>query len=242
MKIFNFKFLIFNQFEFAKFKMIKTRRFFKFKISNSDKGFTLIELIVVMAVFLFIIGGALTIFMSIVEHQRRALAEQKLFNQTSYVMEYMSKAMRMAKADTSESCFGAGNEGYIYMLTRPDTFCNSDTDPQCGFYRGIKFINASNDDACEEFYLDNSDLQHPVLKEIKNNGEPVAVTSQGLVIDSIKFGINGNNGSNGSLGYVATGDDEQPRVTISMQIKIPGDTDQQVKKIQTTVSQRNLNN
>ena len=61
---------------------------------NNNKGFTLIELIVVMTVFLLVIGAAMGIFISIVQNQKKILSEQELLNQISYVEEYMSKALR----------------------------------------------------------------------------------------------------------------------------------------------------
>ena len=138
-----------------------------------SKGFTLIELIVVMAVFLLIIGAAIGIFLSIVQNQKRVLSEQQLLNQISYVEEYMSKALRMAKTEPAtdsispEPCLKdysigldpADHPGYVYLLTRPDSN---------GIFRGIKFINHSDGDACEEFYLDTSTTPY-VLKELKLN-------------------------------------------------------------------------
>ncbi len=53
----------------------------------------MIELIVVMAVFLLIIGGAVGIFISIIGSQRRLLYEQELLNQTSYIEEHISKVL-----------------------------------------------------------------------------------------------------------------------------------------------------
>ena len=145
-------------------------------IKFSNKGFTLIELIVVMAVFLLIIGVAVGIFISVVQNQRKILSEQELINQASYAVEHMSKALRVAKKDTigdvtQGGCLGVDYAGYNYMLTRPVN----------GFYTGIKFINSSDNDACQEFFLDGY-----VLKEIKN-GSPsagVAVTSEKLKINS----------------------------------------------------------
>jgi len=73
-------------------------------IKIKNKGFTLVELVVAMAVFLFIIGAAITVFLSIIQHQKTVLQEQKVLNQLSYAMEHMSKALRMAKkAETEDS-------------------------------------------------------------------------------------------------------------------------------------------
>lgn len=186
-----------------------------------SKGFTLIELIVVMAVFLFVIGTALGIFISIVQNQKRVLAEQQVLSQISYVEEYMSKALRMANVAGDDSCIP---QGHIYLLT------NYDQSSQ--FFRGIKFINQSDvnpaiiNSGCQEFYLDNG-----ILKEVRGNASPVALTSDKLKINSIKFSVNG----------VSSADRIQPRVTILLNVNIPGDNQGANRIIQTTVSQRNIN-
>lgn len=208
-----------------------------------NKGFTLVELMVVMAIFLFIIAGAIGIFISIIQYERRILAEQELLNQMSYVIEYMSKALRMAGKDGTGDCLGEA--GYSYLLTRPDS--------TTGFYRGIKFINASDNYACQEFYLDNYVSQGgsniTVLKEKKvyplyvpvSDENAVALTSEKFKITSLRFGINGTDGRVGGTYYASDDDAIQPKITILLDIQPLSDSDQEIKKIQTTISQRKLN-
>jgi prepilin-type N-terminal cleavage/methylation domain-containing protein len=210
-----------------------------------SKGFTLIELIVVMAVFLFIIGAAITIFISIVQNQKRILAEQELLNQISYAEEYMTKALRMATVDTTGACLGQGYTNYNYRLTNR----------QVGsFYTGIKFLNQSNIVSgyplCQEFYLDTTT---GVLEEVKTpypyivQGSPIALTSQKLTVSSIRFGIDG---TAGCYGNCPDGDQStiggtnfssfQPRITIVMRVKVAGLGQYPTNTLETTVSQRNI--
>ena len=218
---------------------------------KSVSGFTIIELVVVMAIFLFVIGAALVIFISVIQHQKRVLAETQFLNQISYIEEYMSKALRMAKAESGDNCLidwhSAGHldhPGYIYLLTRYDSYL--------GAFKGIKFINQSDGNACQEFFLDNTtDPAHPVLKELKNSdsdNDAIALTSTSLQINSMKFSVNGSDGSaaaaicheNPTEDCGASYEDPaQPRATIRLNVKIAGDN--QTRIIQTTVSQRNLN-
>jgi len=217
------------------------------KIKNSKKGFTIIELIVVMAVFLFIIGAAIGIFISIVQNQKRILAQQQLLNQISYVEEYMSKALRMAVAAENDNCIPTG---YIYQLTRYNG--------AGGFYQGIKFINPSDNDACQEFFLAGTGSANDpyILKELKDNtndGKAVNLVSTNLQFNQenpIRFSVNGSNGSQvglscdalnrcGAIASKSSSLQPQPRVTVLLNVKIAGDS--QTKAIQTTVSQRNLN-
>ena len=218
---------------------------------KSSRGFTIIEVIVVMAVFLFIIGAAIGIFLSVVLNQKAVLAEQQLINQVSYAEEYMSKAMRMAVADTSGNCLGQdslGNSGYIYLLTRYDGSLH--------IFRGIRFLNQSTG-YCQEFFIDNStpaldgsntplnfnDPNNPVvLKELKgknNDGvvdttdtDAVPITSSALQFDPenpARFSINGSSGSTfasdrctGPLHCgISNLDATQPMVTMLFNILVP---------------------
>jgi len=234
---------------------------------KNNKGFTLIELIVVMAVFLFIIGVAISIFIFVIKNQRRVLAEQEILSQISYAEEHMSKALRMATVDKSGSCLGEDYAGYNYLLTRPDG----------GFYTGIKFINQSYTDTpsgppiCQEFFFD---AENRVLKELRDNnsdGYAVDLTSSRMQIVSVRFALDESGGSSSASSRIGISNSEedqdiQPRVTILLQVKIPGDSQSAgnacnsaadctadgvcdlstnkcvaTRTIQTTVSQRSLN-
>jgi len=202
----------------------------------------LIELIVVMAVFLFVIGAAVGIFISIVQNQKKVLAEQEFLNQISYVEEYMSKALRMANVAIYDNCIPSG---YIYLLTHYNL--------ASGLFRGIKFINQSDNNACQEFFLAGAGTAADpyILKELNstNGSDAVAITPPNLQFDPmnpIRFSINGSDGSAvncGNLDQCGASDMDtvQPKVTILMNVKIAGDCPTCNRTIQTTVSQRNLN-
>jgi len=218
---------------------------------KSSKGFTIIELVVVMAVFLFIIGAAISIFLSVISSQKKILSEQQFLNQVSYAEEYMSKALRMAEVAPDGNACGIP-AGYIYLLVRQSS---SST------YTGVKFVNS--DGSCQEFSWDKCDSSNPnssVLCETKNNGIP---TTNGIPITSTKdfqitsaiFSVNGKNGTVNTQNYpgsiplvscsgypdqcgTSNADDMQPKVTILLNLAIAGEP---TKTIQTTISQRDLN-
>ena len=213
---------------------------------KKEKGFTLIEMIIVMAVFFFVIGAALSIFISIVQNQKKVLAEQQFLNQISYVEEYMSKALRMAEtsidSDPTTYCIP---EGYIYQLTRYDI--------ENKIWRGIKFINQSDSGKCQEFFLDNltpndlaplkfNDPKNPIiLKELEGAGadvddiDAIPLTSPSLQIKAMNFSLNYRDCNSVNQNQTLCGfrsnpppPDEpypvQPRVTILFKVAIPGDS------------------
>jgi len=181
--------------------------------TNKESGFVLAELLAVIFALGIIIVVVVDIFLSIIQHQSRLLSEQDLLNQTSYTVEYISRALRMAKKDTAGLCLGTEKIGYNYVLTNDGN--------------GIKFINHSNNDICQEFFWDSNDKK---IKEIKDSGQAVSFISDNLQVNYFKIKLSGESES----------DDLQPRVTISMEIQVKGSGDLPKKQIQITISQRNL--
>ena len=158
--------------------------------NNFSGGFTLFEIMVAVFIFSLIMASASTLFIASLRSQRKTLATQELLNQTSYVMEYMSRALRMARKDdvvidgVTKNCLTLGNANFeINPLTN-----------------GVKFRNYK--DECQEFYLESGQLRE------NKNGTVSDLTSSDL--NAIDFNIN-------LLGPLQT-DQDQPRVTIFLKI------------------------
>lgn len=104
------------------------------------EGFTLIETIVAISVFVFVITSVSGIFVTALKLQRRSIAYQQVLDQTSYLMEYMSRSVRMAKKDISGSCAGAAKLNYEFS-------------GNC-----LKFRNYKNQ--CQQFCLDSGRIKN----------------------------------------------------------------------------------
>ena len=184
-------------------------------IKHNSPGFMLIELMVSISIFLLVVVSLVSVSISSIQNQKRILSNQELFNQSSYVLEYVSRALRMAQKDATGGCVGAVNRSYA------NPYGNS----------SIRFLNHSG--LCQEFYRESGELKEK--KSITNTpaGFPfsgTSFTSSHLVINSLSFLISGDVG----------GDTLQPRVTVSMNIQSGTATSTPQLKIQTTISQRNL--
>ena len=129
-----------------------------------NKGFTLIEMMVAVAIFTLLISAGSGIFISFIRVQRQSLATQEVLDQTSYLMEYMSRAIRMAKKDIDGDCTLAAKLNYYF-------------DGQC-----LKFINSQ--DECQEFCLEDGTLKD----ENENN-----LTSDTLTVSSFDIDLAGEN-------------------------------------------------
>lgn len=170
---------------------------------KKEKGFTLVELIVSIAIFSTVIGAITTIFVSTVRSQQRMMAYQQLLDNASYVLEYMSRTLRMAQKDETGGCIAIGDN---YAVTS----------------NSVEFKNYS--DKCQKFFLDTDSDRLAETRESQtyfltpNNIEITAFN-----IDSV--GLDPN-------------DTEQPRITIYLEMQLRGSSE--TVKLQTTVSQRNL--
>ena len=122
-------------------------------------------------------------------------------------MEYMSRAIRMAKKDMDGICTGIAKANYG------------------GNQTSLKFKSYNSEFGCEEFLLDNDQLK--VKTNTINN---IPLISDDFEITSLKFALSGENQT----------DFLQPKVTIYMEVKGKGVGSQPEIKIQTTISQRDL--
>lgn len=183
--------------------------------ASTNKGFTLIEMLVAVVIFSLIIGAISGIFISGLIGQRQALVSQKLLDQTSYALEYMGRALRMARKQTTglPACLSQNGLNYEIAEIVPGV-------------SGLKFINHLENDDCQGFFL-----QDEKLKQLKG-GIVYDLTSSNLEITSFNFLLQGESQE----------DDFQPRVTIFLEIKGTGTRieEQPRIKIQTSISQRNL--
>ncbi len=181
------------------------------KKKEVEKGFTLVEMIIAIFIFSIVFGAASGLFVSAIKNQSRTLANQQLLDQTSYTIEYIGRAIRMAKKDIEGSCISA-------KLNYATTTSGEG---------GIKFKNYL--DQCQEFFRD---CGGGVCKLRENkNGTVSDLTSPNLYVESFNVGHSDSWGQDDNL---------QPRVTLFSEIRKAGAGNQPKIKIQTTISQRQL--
>ena len=181
------------------------------KKKEVEKGFTLVEMIIAIFIFSIVFGAASGLFVSAIKNQSRTLANQQLLDQTSYTIEYIGRAIRMAKKDIEGSCISA-------KLNYATTTSGEG---------GIKFKNYL--DQCQEFFRD---CGGGVCKLRENkNGTVSDLTSPNLYVESFNVGHSDSWGQDDNL---------QPRVTLFLEIRKAGAGNQPKIKTQTTISQRQL--
>ncbi|MBI1971509.1 MAG: prepilin-type N-terminal cleavage/methylation domain-containing protein [Candidatus Wildermuthbacteria bacterium] len=179
------------------------------KITNYNRGFTVVELLVAILMFSLVFGGAMNLLFSALRVQRNALAQEHVLSQGSYLAEYMGRALRQARKELAASpnnCLTTAGRGFNYEI-------NASADR-------IRFLNKDN--RCQEFYLAGSAIQERISTNnvASNFGSPVALTSEDVAVGSLKFALAGE----------TQADSIQPRATMFLQINDV--------QLQTSVSQR----
>ncbi len=189
-----------------------------------NKGLTLIELLVSIAIFGFLVVGLIGMFSSAVNAQQSVLQNQEILNQGSYVTEYMDRAIRMALRDdgtvgTAGDCTGTANKNYN-ATSNSITFLTYDV--------------ASASYKCKKFLLSGTAImeQKSTDTTVAHLGTAVPITSSKVKVNAFNVVVNGD--ASGS----------QPIVTfvINMQSNNTRRLDPLPSMIfQTSISQRNLN-
>ena len=181
----------------------------------NNKAYTLIEVLVAISIFFIVIAAPTGFFVGSLKGQQKALSSQTLIDNVSYNLEYISRAIRMAKKDRLGNCLSIAKNNY-----------------QAGA-ASIRFLNYNNQ--CQEFFLDDGRLK--VRKSLDNTAnfeDPLLLTPEDLEVVLFKIGPSGSWGQ---------GDNKQPKVTLFLEVKGARSQKaelQPVIKIQTTISQRNL--
>jgi type II secretory pathway pseudopilin PulG len=137
-----------------------------FTIGNRQRGITIIEMLVGIFIFSLIMTGLLDLFNIQLQAQRKILKEASLLNNLSYSLEYMSRALRMARRDDG-TCI---SDGYTFQ--------------QIG--NGIKFKNYKGQ--CQYFYLEDG-----ILKEQINTNPSVSLTPFDIEVEELNIYLSGQN-------------------------------------------------
>jgi len=136
----------------------------------SNEGYTLIEIMVTMIIFSLVFGMISGLFTLALKTQRRSLASQELLAQTSYVMEYMSRHLRMAQES-------------IYL----PSCITADAYYEIPYQDAIKFIGNESDPCCWEIFLVNERLKRKTT--ICSSADPGSfLTSDDLKVE--EFNVN----------------------------------------------------
>ena len=181
-------------------------------------GFTLVEMVVTLAVFSLIMIAVTGLFFHALRAHRVILAKSQMLGEAAYNLEHIGRGLRMAKKSPDSGCLSA--KGLNFEKTARG---------------GVKFqsLNSSGTVDCVEYYLGNPGGDYGAngaLMEYRRNTErtfELPLTSPAVNVES--FNVK-------DYGWPQN-DRLQPRTTIGIRIR---GRQNQVMNHQITISQRDL--
>ncbi|MDD3032614.1 MAG: type II secretion system protein [Candidatus Pacebacteria bacterium] len=185
----------------------------------NNRGFTLIEAIVSLAIFIVIASTLAEIVIVSIQNQIKVSTMQNMFNQAVFALDKVEKELRMAKKDSLGTCIGA-EKNYYVEGEASITFLYNDQENESG-------------PICKKFVLENNQMVEYVSTDgtIANlSVTGTNITSSSISLDSLKFIVPND----------VPGDLLQPKVTIVMSLSSSGLEDQEPLQFQTTISERRL--
>lgn len=180
-------------------------------IFQNKKGVTLLELIVSIGLFSFTIISATSIFKTVIDGQRDAIASQDMQESIRYSFERMSKEIRMANRDKNGVCTLAAKKVYAVNAAEDRLF----------------FLNFR--DECVAYYLQDDRLYmswDPINGTTPTQNLPL--TPANIKVKNLQFKVDDN------VGF------KQSRVTMIMDLEVDTaiQKHKQMLRMQTSVSSR----
>ncbi len=188
--------------------------------NKSQKGFTLVEMLVAVAIFMVVVTVAMTALMSVINANRKARAIQSVVSNVNFVIESISRDIRMGgdyycgfSQSYDVNCAISGNNVVNYMPAGNSIGAGSRV-----YYK----FTPPNLDTGSKGYLSKCNT----TCGSSNSANYSQITSPDVNVLSMEF-------------YVVRGSGVQPKVVIIMEGEAGGLNDTRSKfSLQTTASQR----
>ncbi len=199
----------------------------------NQKGFSLLEIMVAIAIFVIAILAAMNIFKNAIDTQRNAVAAQNTQESMRYVFEVISKELRLAKESNTEC------DSIVTFLGFSGGPASSKLYHSALTADGNNVLYFKNkDDECVAYYIESDTNGISRLKVFRDDisdgldNTSFYITPDEINVNSFDFNIIDN-----PIGAINT---LQPRVTIRIGVEANSSQDiyRQTMNMQTTVSSR----
>lgn len=219
--------------------------------TNYQQGFTLIEMVVSLAIFTTVVGTAVGALLIMVGTNQQLQEEQSVMTNLSFALDSMTREIRTGVhyfCDSRPNTLSGGSSNIFAAGNDIDTILvGNDLSQDCSAGRigsqdlhGIAFEEGGNSvtgaTVNRILYFHNA-ADGKVYRKV-GAGAPQSIISSGIKITNMEFFVTG---SEPYTGTVPDRDDVQPRVTVLLEATAStSETNPKVYKIQTTVTQRTL--
>ncbi len=225
---------------------------------NHQAGFTLIEMIVSLAVFLVVITISVGALLMLIGTNEQLQAEQSVMTNLSFALDSMTREIRtgshyycVTAANASNNVFDPTENLDTELLNNDSSQktdnCNQGTHVGGGsgsLFQGIAFVEGGNSITGTTngrilyyFHNDSDDSKKRLYRRVGTSA-PQPITSSGIIIEKAEFYVTGSKPfSQGNPNH-----EDQATVTIFIEARDAGDTSLIPKsyRLQTTVTQRAL--
>lgn len=199
-------------------------------VRQSQKGFTLMELLVVLGIFSMVVTAASDIFMLTGRSQRRVFGLERTQADARFVMEALTREIRTGRIDYEYYAEREVRQGTIFGAPETELALVDSTDTPIRFF-------LSDDDTASDCAADSA----PCLLVSVDGGPASAITPKGVSVSTLAFYISPlSDPTEFDIGTGTFLTNEQPRVTIVLSLdSMAGRTDEQAHLVlQTTVTNR----
>lgn len=210
-----------------------------------QSGFSLVELIVSLAVFSVVITISVGALLTLISTNQKLQIEQSIMTNMSFALDSMTREIRTG---TNYYCLSGSesaglNDGQQIFSGGKDMDTDSirdcDGNTSNSNYHGISFLEtgdsltASSDDEVDRVAYFYASSTKELMRRI-DKGEPRSIISSGVEIVNAEFFVSD------TAKLYDSGDTVQPTVTIFIQARDVSDASGKLYNIQTTVTQRTL--
>lgn len=210
---------------------------------KNQSGFTLIEMIVSLAIFSIIVTITIGALLVLIASNQKLQGEQGVMTNLAFAMDSMTREIRTG---TNYYCDAAQNDNGNFNIFNPanniDAILVNSTQscasgrPDNRIYQGVMFTEAGDSITGAGnrilYFFDQSSSTNKMIKRRVGNGTAQPIVSSGLEIVDAEFFVSGADPLNGNVDFY------QPTVTIHITAK-ELDNDK-LYYLQTTVTQRTL--
>lgn len=199
-------------------------------LHHQSSGFTLIEMLVSLALFTIVITIALGSLLSLISISRHVQGSQNVMTTLTFAMDSMSREIRTGKQYLCARSFFARQETFAATAHQD---CASGAQGRTPY--GISFIEGgdslSGSNNRIAYYFDSNKIWRRV-----GNNPPESIISDGIRVSRADFFVTGTD----SLSFSGGVNTDQPTVTIIIEATATGAPTDKPFVLETTITQREL--
>lgn len=217
--------------------------------SQSTAGFTLIEMLVSLALYTVVVTISVGSLLVLIDGNKRVQGDQSVMTTLTFAMDSMTREIRTGRiyfcstrpnlsAGGSSNIFAAGNDQDTILGLASVADCANGNNSNQDFH-GVSFVEGGDSVSAADlrilYYFDQSSADPTQYKLMRRVGNQTAesIVSKGIVLSRVDFFVSGTNPG-------SSGGDGQPTVTIIIEATESGAATDKPFVLQTTVTQREL--